>query len=60
LVKPHVEYSVVILKTPWLRSGFGESHRLFRVDQAKELVAVRVWIAPDQSWRLYCRQKLCV
>jgi len=40
LVKSNADYCVDILKARWLRA---ESYRLFRVNQAKEFVAVRVW-----------------
>jgi len=39
LVKSNADYCVDILKARWLRA---ESYRLFRVNQAKEFVAVRV------------------
>jgi len=41
-VKPHAEYCVDILNARWLRPVFAESYRLLRVNQAKELVTVRV------------------
>jgi len=54
LVKPHANYCVDILKARWLRPTFAESSRLLRVNQAKELVVVHVWNAPDQwqNWRV--------
>jgi len=42
VVKPHANYCVNILKARWLRPVFAESYRLLRVNQANELVAVRV------------------
>jgi len=42
LVKPHADYCVDILKARWLRPVFVESYRMLRVNQAKELVAVRI------------------
>jgi len=42
LVKPHADYCVDIRKARWLRLAFAELHGLLRVNQAKELVAVRV------------------
>jgi len=50
LVQPHADYSVAIRKARWLRPAFAELYGLLRVNQAKELVAVRVWNAPDK-WR---------
>jgi len=43
-----------LLKAHWLRPAFAESYWLLRVTLSKELVAVRVWNAPDQShnWRV--------
>jgi len=38
----HADYCVDILKACWLHPAFAESHRLLRVDQAKELVIVLV------------------
>ena len=40
------------LKARRLFPLFAESHRLLRVNQAKELVAVRVWNSPYRSLRL--------
>ena len=60
LVKPHADYCVNMLDARWLRPAFAESCRLLRVNQAKELVTVRVWNAPDQSLTLHCRLELCV
>jgi len=53
LAKPHANLCVDILYSRWLRPAFAESYRLLRVNQAKELVAVRVWNKPDQwyNWR---------
>jgi len=42
-VKPHVDCCVDILNARWLRPAFAESYRLLRVNQARELVIVRVW-----------------
>jgi len=42
LVKPHAADCVDLLKAGWLRPAFAESYRLLRVNQAKEIVAVRV------------------
>jgi len=38
--------------TRWLRPVFAESYRLLRVNQAIDLVIVRVWNAPDQSLKV--------
>ena len=53
LVKPHANCCVDILNTRWLRLAFVELYWLWRVNQAKERVAVRVCNAPDQwpNWR---------
>jgi len=53
LVKPHADYCVNIRKSCWLRLAFADLYRLLRVNQAKELVTVRVWNAPDKwrNWR---------
>jgi len=48
LAKPHANYCVDILKACWLRPAFAESYQLLRVNQAKKLVAVHVWNAPDK------------
>jgi len=44
MVKPRADYSVtaIICKARWLRPAFAESYRLSRVNQAEELVVVRV------------------
>jgi len=52
LAKPHADYCVDILKARWLRPAFSESYRLLRVNQAKELMTVRVLNAPDQSLKV--------
>jgi len=43
---PHADncVDVDILKARWLRPALAESYRLLRVDQVKELVAVRVCV----------------
>jgi len=40
---------VDVLKARWLFPLFAESYRLLRLNQTKELVAVRVWNTPEQS-----------
>jgi len=53
LAKPHADLCVDMLKACWLHPAFAESYQLLHVNQAKELVAVRVWNKPDQwrNWR---------
>jgi len=61
LAKPHVDYCVDILSARWLRPVFAESYRLLRVNQAKELVTVRVWNALDQSLKIALQiRAICV
>ena len=50
---PHL--FALMLKAGWLRPVFAESYELLRVNQAKELVAIRVWNVPDQSLSVYYR-----
>ena len=52
LVMPHADncVDVDILKARWLRPALAESYRLLRVDQVKELVAVRVCVWNASGW----------
>jgi len=57
------DYSVIIFQARWLRPALGESCRLLRINQVKELVAICVSNAPDQcskvvlQIRAMCRHK---
>jgi len=40
VVKPHAEYSIIMLKACCLRPAFAESYLMFRVNHAKERLFV--------------------
>jgi len=46
------DYCVDMLKARWLLPVFAESYLLLRVNQAKDLIAVRVWNATAKSLKV--------